>query len=69
MAVGASFVGGFFVAVGVCFALLGLLLVLPVGVNLPESWMGAVLALAFLGGGTLMITRGVAMARSGPASK
>jgi hypothetical protein len=69
MADGTSLVGGFLVAAGVCFALLGLLLVLPVGVNLPESWTGAVLALAFLGGGTWMIARGVAMARSVSASK
>jgi hypothetical protein len=69
MAGGASFAGGFLVASGVCFTLLGLLLVVPVGVNLPESWMGAVLTLAFLGGGVFIIARGVRVARGGPASK
>ncbi len=41
--------------VGICITGLGLFVLLPVAVNLPDSWPGAVLAVALLGVGGALI--------------
>jgi hypothetical protein len=41
--------------VGVCAIGLGLFMVLPVAVNLPDSWFGAVLTIVLLGGGVALV--------------
>ena len=41
--------------VGICIAGLGLFVLLPVAVNLPDSWPGAVLAVALLGVGGALV--------------
>ena len=42
---------------GIAAVLLSVLMILPVAVNLPDSWFGAVLALAFAVGGCMLIYR------------
>ena len=41
--------------VGICITGMGLFVLLPVAVNLPDSWTGAVLAVALLGVGGALI--------------
>lgn len=46
------------VLLGVAALLLACLMVLPVAVNLPASWFGAVLAIAIAVGGIALLYRG-----------
>jgi hypothetical protein len=46
------------VAFGVLLLLLAILMVLPVGVNLPASWFGVVLIAAASGAGVALVYRG-----------
>jgi hypothetical protein len=47
------------IAVGICSAVVGGLLILPVAVNWPASWPGGMLILIFLLGGATVGCRGV----------
>jgi len=46
------------VVLGLALCLLSLLMVLPVGVNLPASWFGVVLIVAIACGGVALVYRG-----------
>lgn len=46
------------VVIGLSALLLAALMVLPVAVNLPASWFGALLALVFVAGGAALVYRG-----------
>lgn len=48
-----------FIVSGCAALILGLFLVLPVTVNLPESWFGVVLILLLIVGGGLLLYKGV----------
>jgi hypothetical protein len=48
---------------GIVLILFAVLIALPVIVNLPESWFGAVLVIAMLGTGAYLVWRGAAQSR------
>lgn len=50
---------------GIALVLVGLFVLVPVAVNLPDSWVGALLAIALLTIGIVFIRRGVMNWRKG----
>jgi len=50
--------------VGIGLVLLGLFMVIPVAVNLPDSWFGAVLAILIIAIGSGLIWRGTSGRKS-----
>jgi hypothetical protein len=51
------------ILLGVALIAVGLFLLIPVAVNLPDSWLGGVLAIALLIVGGIAIGRGIISSR------